>query len=100
ARPNPRYIPPVDVDHTSWMVGLNLNWDLVSLYTNRHNVDEQKSIYRQTMESQQIMNDNVKSEINRNYILYSEALQKEEVMEKAVFQSAENFRLMDSRYKN
>ncbi len=100
ARPNPRYIPPVDVDHTSWMVGVNLNWDLVSLYTNRHNVDEQRSIYRQSVESQQMMNDDAKSEVNRNYILYTESIQKVKVMEKSVAQSAENFRLMDSRYKN
>jgi outer membrane protein len=100
ARPNPRWIPPVDVAHTSWMVGVNLNWDLVSLYSNRHNVDEQKSLYRQTVEGQNLINDAAKSEINRNYFLFTEAQQKAKVMETSVAQSAENFRLMDSRYKN
>jgi outer membrane protein TolC len=100
ARPNVRYIPPVDKFNTTWSAGIALNWDLLNLYSNKHNVDEARSLYRQSLESYNSMSDEIKSEINQNFLYYTESIQKKEVMEKGVEQAAENFRLMDSRYKN
>lgn len=100
ANPNPRYIPPVNEFRSTWSVGLTLNWDLVSLYSNRHNVDEARALYRQNVETEGLMNDVIKSEVNQSYLGYTQSVEKILVMQKAVEQAQENYRLMDSRYKN
>jgi outer membrane protein TolC len=100
ARPNQRYIPPVDEFNTTWSIGASLNWDLVSLYSNRHNIDEARSLYRQSVEGHAILSDAISSEVHQNYLQFMEARQKKDVMERTLEQSAENFRLMDARFKN
>lgn len=100
ARPNQRFIPPVDAFRFTWSVGLSLSWDLVSLYSNRHNVDEARAVYRQNAEGLGLLSDGVKAEINQNYLSYKQSMEKINVMQKSVEQAEENFRLMDSRYKN
>jgi outer membrane protein TolC len=100
ARPNARYIPPVDEFHATWAAGISLNWDLVGLYSNRHGVDEAGSYLRQSEAKSGLVRDQVKSEINQNFLLCRQALQKADVMLKTVEQSAENYRLTDARYRN
>jgi outer membrane protein TolC len=100
ARPNVRYIPPIDEFRTTWSAGISLQWDLVSLYSNRHNVDEARALYRQSIENYSVLTDEMKSEINRNYRMYTEAIQKEVVMKKNLEQATENYRLTDSRFRN
>ena len=100
ARPNPRYIPPVDEFRSTWSAGVSLTWDLVSLYSNRHNVDEARSLYLQSTETHSMISDVVKTEIHTDYISLTEAIQKAEVMKTNVEQAAENYRLTNSLYKN
>lgn len=100
ARPNSRYIPPVDKFNSTWAAGITFNWDLTNIYTNRHVVDEYQSLYTQSKEGVNILSDAIKVEVNQNYLAYNQSIKKVEVMEKSVQQAEENFRLMDSRYKN
>ena len=57
ARPNPRVIPPKDEFKFSWDAGINLSWDLVTLYTNRHFVSETKALLTQTDETKNALTD-------------------------------------------
>ena len=100
ARPNGRYIPPVDQFNSTWAAGISFNWDLMNLYSNKHFVDEFQSIYSQSKDGVAILSDAIKSEVNQNYLSFLSALRKVEVMQKAVNQSEENLRLTDSRHKN
>ena len=100
ARPNNRYIPPVDKFNSTWAAGISFNWDLMNLYSNRHFVDEFQSIYSISKDGVAILSDAIKSEVNQNYLSFLSSIRKIEVMQKAVNQSEENLRLTDSRYKN
>lgn len=100
ARPNSRYIPPVDKFNSTWSAGATFSWDLMNIYSNKHNVDEYNSLFIQSKESVNILSDGIKVEVNQNYLNYNQAIRKIDVMEKTVSQSEENFRLMDSRFKN
>ncbi len=100
ARPNQRYIPPVDKFNTTWSAGVVLNWDLVSIYSNRHNNDEYHSLYRQSQDSYNLLSDAIKLEINQNYLLMNESKEKEQLMNKTVALANDNYRLMDSRFRN
>lgn len=100
ARPNNRYIPPVDKFNSTWAAGISFNWDLMNLYSNKHFVDEFQSIYSISKDGVAILSDAIKSEVNQNYLSFLSSIRKIEVMQKAVNQSEENLRLTDSRYKN
>ena len=100
ARPNSRYIPPVDKFNSTWAAGITFNWDLISIYSNKHNVDEYQSLYVQSKEGVNILSDAIKVDVNQNYLNYNEAIKRIQVMERSVVQSEENLRLTDSRYKN
>lgn len=100
SRPNSRFIPPVDEFRTSWDVGVNLTWDLMSLYTNKHYLADAKGLYRQAEETKNGLSDAVRMEVNQNYLSYIQSREKIRVMQKAVEQATENYRLMDSRYRN
>ncbi|HRH65119.1 MAG TPA: TolC family protein [Bacteroidia bacterium] len=100
ARPNARVIPPQDEFRSSWDVGVNLSWDLLSLYSNKHLVSEANGWYRQADQSKSALEDGIKMEVNQNYRMFEQAKEKVRVMQKAVEQADENNRLMDSRFRN
>lgn len=98
--PNMRYVPPTDVLHTTWDVGVGLTWNITNLYTNRHVIAENEAIIKQAKALQLQTTDNVKSEVYQSYLAYSEALDKTRVSAKAVDQAHENMRVTESRYNN
>jgi outer membrane protein len=100
ARPNPRVIPPKDEFKFTWDAGISLSWDLMNLYTNRHFVSETKAQLIQMDETKNSLSDAIRMEVNQHYLLFNESKEKVAVMEKAVEQSQENYRLTDSRYRN
>ncbi len=100
SRPNPRVIPPKDEFTFTWDVGVFFTWDLMRLYSNKHNVDEAKANLSQSKEAANQLSDAVKMEVNQDYLAWKEANQKINVLQKSVDQSEENYRIMDSRYQN
>jgi len=100
ASPNQRYIPPTDVFHTTWDLGITLNWNITNLYTNKHVIAENQALLDQSKAQQLQLNDNVKSEVYQDYLAYKESLDKIDVLTKAVDQAQENLRVTESRYNN
>jgi outer membrane protein TolC len=100
ANPNQRYIPPIDQFKLTWDVGLNLNWNMTNLFTNKHQVDESKAILSQGLSAYDQLSDAVKSEVYSGYLSYNEALEKLNTLKEALGQATENYQLVDSRYKN
>jgi len=99
-RPNPRVIPPVDEARFTWDLGISLSWDLTNLYSNKHSVAEAKSRLSESENAHDFLSDQIRSEVNRNFTLYTQSQDKVRVLQKAEEQALENFRLMDSRYEN
>ncbi len=99
-RPNPRIIPPKDEFTFTWDAGIFFTWDLMRLYSNKHNVDEAKANLSQSKESLNQLTDVVKMEVNQNYLSWKQSKQKIIVLEKSVVQAEENYRITDSRYRN
>lgn len=100
ANPNSRYIPPTDQFKLTWDVGANLNWNITNLFTNKHQLDEDKAILAQGNTSYDQLSDVVRSDIYSSYTGYTESLQKLTTLQTALSQANENYQLMDSRYKN
>ncbi|MEO5674400.1 MAG: TolC family protein [Chitinophagales bacterium] len=100
ASPNQRYIPPTDVFHTTWDVGVTLSWDITTAFTNKHIVAENKALLDQSNAQLLQLDDGIKTEVYQSYLGYTESLEKIKVLEKAVRLAQENLMVTDSRYRN
>jgi len=98
--PNQRYIPPTDVFHTTWDVGVTLNWNITNMFTNKHVIAENQAELTQATATRLQLTDNVKAEVYQDFLAYKEALDKLAVLSKAVTQANENLRVTQSRYDN
>jgi len=81
-------------------LGIGASWDIGTLYTNR-NKEKEAAIQRQeltTAKDQQL--DEIRKDVNKNYILYKQSLEKIRVLQDAVTQAEENERITESKFKN
>jgi len=100
ARPNPRVIPPQDKFVTTWDAGVVLTWDLMNLYSNKHNVADTRIQVQQSEENIHLLEDGIRMEVNQSYVACQESKQKIEVMQSTLQQAEENNRIVSSRYKS
>lgn len=100
SNPNNRYIPPIDQFKFTWDVGAKLNWNLTTLFTNKHQLQENKAIVLQGTTAYDQLSDAVKSEVYASYLGYTESTDRLATLEKGLQQASENYDLMNSRYKN
>ncbi len=98
ARPNPRVIPPQDKFVTTWDAGVTLSWDLMNLYSNKHNVADTRIQLEQSRESVHLLEDAIRSEVNQSYVACQQSAQRIAVIESTLAQAQENYRVMNSRY--
>jgi outer membrane protein len=100
SNPNQRYFPIVDKFEPTWDLGINLSWDLTSIYTNGHKVDEANAGLMQSHIAYDMHSDAIKMEVNSSFTNYVESLKKIEVAKLSVDQAQENYRTLTSRYNN
>ncbi len=98
--PNPRLVIPEAVFQPTWDIGLRLSYSLTGLYDNKHKMEESHAKLLEAQETYNQLNDDVKEEINRDYLQYQQSLQKIQVSEKSLDQANENYRIVKSRYDN
>jgi len=100
ARPNQRYFPVLDEFKPTWDAGINLTWDLTTLFTNKHQIAEAQAGLDQSLVANAMQGDNIRMEVNSSYTTYVESLKRIEVAKTAVEQATENYRTLTSRYNN
>jgi outer membrane protein TolC len=98
--PNQQFFPPENSYLVPVTLGLNLSWDISSLYTSKHKISEARIKLKETRIAERSLADNIRIEINKNYRSYEQAFQKIEVLNTAVNQAKENDRIMELKYKN
>jgi len=98
--PSGSFIPPVNQYLLPVTVGATVSWNIASLWTNKNKVSEAKIQQSEIAIQKDILSDQVKTDINRNYQNYQVAVNKIEVLETSIAQAAENDRLLASKYKN
>ncbi len=98
--PSGSFIPPSNQFIVPVTVGATVSWNVANLWKNKNKVAE-ASIQQQEIGLQKnILGDQLKTEINRNYQNYSLAVQKINVLQTSIAQATENDRLLESKYKN
>lgn len=98
--PNSKFFPPANTFLTPLSVGLNLNWNISSLYTTKHKVDEAILEKQQVELSRSALEDRIKVQTNKDYHNYLESLKKVDLLNTAVLQASENNRIMEAKYRN
>lgn len=98
--PSGKFIPPAEQYIMPVTVGATISWNVASLWTNKNKISEAKIQQQEIGIQKDILSDNVKTELNKNYQNYKLAVQRIGVLETSIAQATENDRLLESKYKN
>lgn len=90
---NQQFVMPITL-------GANISWNIGSLWTNKSKMSEARIQQQEINTQKDILSDQLKTELNRNYQNYQLAVQKISVLETSIAQATENDRLLESKYKN
>jgi len=100
AYPQIQFYPYALSLYSTGMVGLKLKIPISSWYTNQHKVKEaQIKLHQQEVEDEEVK-DNIRQEIQENYIRYKESVQRITVAEENIKQAAESYRIVQNTYFN
>lgn len=98
--PSGNFIPPANQFIMPLTLGASISWNIGNLWTNKNKVTE-AGIQQKSIEAQKdILTDQVKTEINKNYQNYQLSLNKIHILETSIAQAEENDKLLESKYKN
>jgi outer membrane protein len=96
--PNQRVFPQQDAFKGTWDLGVQLSYNLSSLYTSKAQIQEAQANVAVANAQRQQLSDAAKMEVNANFYAYQSALEKIKLTEKIIIQTTENQRVMKNRY--
>jgi outer membrane protein len=96
--PNQRVFPQKDAFKGTWDLGVQLSYNLTSLYTSKAQIQEAQANVAVATAQRQQLSDAAKMEVNANFYAYQSALAKIKLNEKIIVQATENQRVMKNRY--
>jgi outer membrane protein len=98
--PSGSFVPPTNQYLLPVTVGATVSWNIASLWNNRNKISEAKISQKAITLQKDILSDQVKTDINKNYQNYQLAINRINVLETSIAQATENDRLLASKYKN
>jgi len=98
--PSGSFIPPVNQYLLPITVGATVSWNVGNLWTNKNKISEAKIQQNAITIQKDILSDQVKTDINKNYQNYLVAVDKIKILETSITQATENDKLLASKYKN
>ena len=98
--PSGSFIPPVNQYLMPITIGANVSWNIANLWTNKNKISEARIQQQNVVIQKDILSDQLKTEINRNYQDYQLAVNKIKILETSIAQATENDNLLASKYKN
>lgn len=98
--PTKQFFPSAKSFLVPMTLGLNLSWNISSLYTTKHKLNEAEIQQHEVQTAESATVDKIRVDVNQSYHAYLDALQKINVLETAVTQARENDRIMELKYRN
>ena len=98
--PSGNFIPPTNQYLMPVTLGATVSWNIASLWSNKNKVSEAKIQQSEITIQKDILSDNLKTDINKNFQNYQVAVNKIQVLETSINQATENDKLLASKYKN
>ena len=81
-------------------IGVGVKYDIASLWKTKTKIQQAKLKVQEISANEEMLNDNIRIDINRAYQSYLVGQKKIEVYEKAIEQANENYRITNNKYKN
>ena len=81
-------------------IGVGVSYNISSLWKTKAKVSSAEARAMELEASQEIMNDNVRLQVNRSYLNFLSSRKKIDVYAKAVEQANENYRIVRNKYEN
>jgi outer membrane protein len=81
-------------------VGVGVKYSLSSLWKTKSKIEQADARVQQITASQEMLNDNIRLQINQAYQVYLLSRKKIEVYQKAIEQATENYRITKNKYDN
>ncbi len=98
--PNGALIPRQNEFVAPLTIGATLSWNISNLFTNKNKVAEATYEKNETLINKNILIDNIKLDVNRNYESYLQSLKKIDVINESINQAQENNKIVVSKYQN
>ncbi|MHB1921123.1 MAG: TolC family protein [Chitinophagaceae bacterium] len=98
--PQAKIIPAANSYLLPITLGVNVGWNMASLWTTKNKLSEALIQKQETQISQNGLQDQIRMEIFKTYTDYLQSLDKINVLKTAVEQATENDRIMESKYQN
>ena len=98
--PSGSFIPPQNQFIAPMTVGATVSWNIANLWKNKNKVTEANLERGEIAIQRSLFNDQLKTEINKNYQQYALALERISILQASIDQATENDRLLASKYKN
>lgn len=93
-------IPKVLTVTNAMNLGVGIKYNLSSLWKNNTRLTQAKARETQLIATEELMNDNIRLQVNRDYQAYLLSQKKIEVYDKAIVQATENYRITKNKYDN
>lgn len=100
AYPQIQFYPYALSLYSNGMAGLKLKIPISSWYTNQHRVKEAEIRLRQREVEDEDVKDNIRQEVQENYIRFKESLQRINLAEENIKQASESYRIVQNTYFN
>jgi len=81
-------------------VGVGVSYNLASVWKTKAKVQGAEARSKQALAAEEILNDNIRLQVNRAYLNWLSSQKKIEVVAKAQEQATENYRIINNKYKN
>jgi len=98
-QPNQRLFPNQPVFTGTWDLGVFLNWNISSLYTNKDKIKESKLSLDRVNTVIEQAKEGIQIEVNTDYNNYLQAKNKIKLVQKSIAQATENFRVEENKFK-
>ncbi|MBA4849352.1 TolC family protein [Emticicia sp. BO119] len=98
--PNANFIPEANTFINAWNIGLGVSYNIGSLYNLKGRMNTAKASINETILQGQHQTDQVHTEVVTAYHNYELAVEQQKVIVTALQQAQENYRLIESRFRN
>jgi outer membrane protein len=93
-------VPHVFSVTNAFDIGLGVSYNIGSLWKNKSKVQQAEARMKQLAISSTILDDNIRQQVNKNYLALTSNRKKIEVYAKAVEQAQENYRIVKNKFDN
>lgn len=93
-------VPPIDKNINYWYAGVNLSYNISSLYRSKQSVTRSKFAVQRTVEQYDALKEHTELLVKAGFINYLEAYEQLNTQRKSVELADQNYTVINNRYKN